>query len=536
MNQETRNAIAQIRAGIRINITSKTQFGEWSELIKTLSLALDQGGIQHVQTVYSAIRNVEPALNDDNESPYPYEVNIDDNGLKAIDKLPYDGDIGLADSIAYLFKNHLRYVPGIGWLIWTGKRWIQDPSNAIYQYAIITVRARQNAVNARQIDGADENQRNQKNKDYAQAVHGEKRKRIQDAIAIAQTLPNVVIASTMLDDYDNLLTVANGTVDLNTGELLAPSPIQYQTKLSNIPYYSNAQCPRWEQFISEIFGGNDELIRYIQKVCGYALTGYTTEQSFWILYGMGSNGKSTFLNVMLQITGEYGSNAPFNTFADGKNTTAGDDVARLRGQRLVMASEAGDGEHLNEARVKSVTGGDIITARFLYGKYFEFKPKFKVLLAVNHKPIIRGNDRGIWRRVKLIPFTVSFERNADKALETKLMNELPGILAWAVRGAVLWKREGMQTPAIVIEATESYQTEMDIIGNFLEENTTLNSVLRTKSSDIYNSYQLWAEDNGLRSLSNPKFSKAMIERGFRKERFNNGMHWMGLGLNSEGSE
>ena len=530
MEQKIIDAIQRSRAGIRINFTTKTEFGEWTEIIQQLQLALREGGVQQVETVFRTFMRVEPQLAalDNGEYIYPSDISLDQTQLAALDRFTYIGDIGLAQAIAHLWRKNLRYVPGLGWFIWTGQRWIVDPCSAIYQYAIVCVRARQNAVYAREVDSEDG--RAKKIKDIQHAINAERRARTNDAIKIAETMPDMVVPADKLDANDGLLACSNGTIDLSTGKLLTSTPELLITKKTDIPYYPEAECPRWEQFISEIFGGDSDMVDYVQRICGYALTGYTREQAFWILYGMGSNGKSTFLNVLYQVAGEYGSNAPFNTFSEGKNTQAGDDIARLRGQRVVMASETSEGNALNEERIKSITGGDVITARFLYGRYFEFHPKFKVILAVNHKPIIRGTDRGIWRRVKLLPFKVSFEKRADKDLESKLMAEIAGILTWCVKGAVRWHKYGMSAPQSVLDATEAYQSEMDTIGQFLDENTITKPYAQVKSLDLYTRYQDWTKDNGLRPLSNRKFSKSLQERGMKSERITAGYFWLDIEL------
>lgn len=524
-----RDAIQRLLAGIRIS--TKQDFGEFTEVIETLIGTLDKQGMPAVKEQYKAFIRSDSKLLElmqDDEHLYPV-ITLDEHDLKRIDRYPYT-DFGQAEALVDVYKEFLRYSPALGWIVWTGSRWAMDDRRAVIQAAAVVARARQRAIQARPINSENKDELSRKVNDYKQALKAENRSRLDAAVNLAESMPHIVIEADELDSDRYTFGAANGVIDLITSKLLEPRQRDYMTKRTNIPYYPEAQCPRWELFISEIFGGNQELITYVHRSLGYSLTGDTSEQCFWILYGLGSNGKSTFLDIVRRIGGDYSSNAPFNTFTQGKETNTGDDIARLRGQRLVTSSETKEGSALNEERVKSITGGDPLTGRFLYGKWFTFTPQFKVWLAVNHKPVIKGTDRGIWRRVRLIPFTVSFEGRADKGLAAKLEDELPGILAWFVRGAVAWRKHGLETPTQVQAATEAYQNEMDIIGQFIEECCVKQAKATVKASQLYEAYRNWTEENGMKPLSSIKFSKAMQERGKAKERLRTGEHWQGIGL------
>lgn len=523
-----RDAIQRLRAGIRVKMSQ--EFGEYREVIETLIQAHDSGGIQAVNEQYNVFKRLNPVLDiDEDENLYP-AIELDERDLRRIDGYPYTGDFGQAEAITDIYREKIRFSPGLGWLIWTGSRWAMDDRRAVVQIAAVVARARQRAVISRDVDPDDKNSVARKINDTRHAIKAESRPRLEAALNLAETMPDVVIDADRFDSDNYVLGAANGIVDLTTGRLLDPRPADNMTKRTDIPYFPDAPCPRWEQFIHEIFDGNQALIDYVHRSLGYSLTGDTSEQCFWILHGLGSNGKSTFLETVQRVGGDYASNAPFNTFTEGKSTAAGDDLARLRGQRLVTASETKEGSALNEERVKAITGGDRVTARFLYGRYFTFTPRFKVWLAVNHKPTIKGTDRGIWRRVRLIPFDVSFEGRADKTLPAKLENELPGILAWFVRGALAWHKHGLTTPPEVTAATAAYQNEMDVIGNFLDECCLEHPNASVKASQLYQAYETWTQQNGLKALSNPKFSKALQERGFGRERLSSGYHWQQLGI------
>jgi putative DNA primase/helicase len=233
------------------------------------------------------------------------------------------------------------------------------------------------------------------------------------------------------------------------------------------------------------------------------------------LHGSGSNGKSTFLEVLQALLGDYGVQADFATFVEKKGDGPRNDVARLAGARMVRSSEIGEGKRLNESLVKSLTGQDTIAARYLYSEAFEFKPTFKLWLAANHKPVIRGTDHAIWRRVRLIPFTVTIrDDEKDETLKDRLLTELPGILQWAVAGCQQWLESGLRPPDVVMAATQAYQSESDILGAFLDECCELGTGLEVAAGDLYAAYRKWAKDNGEFELSQTAFGRRIEERGF----------------------
>jgi len=261
-----------------------------------------------------------------------------------------------------------------------------------------------------------------------------------------------------------------------------------------VSYDPDAQCPQWTEFLTDIMCGNADMVSFLQRVVGYSLTGRTTEQCFFILYGTGANGKSVFISVLRNLLGEYAKTAEFSSFIERKNDTVRNDLARLSGARFVVGSEGDAGHALSESVVKSLTGEDTITARYLYKEYFEFVPTFKLFLVTNHKPDIKNQDRGIWRRVYLIPFVKSvLPENQNPHLVEELSAELPGILRWAVDGCRAWQALKLQPPAIVQEATEEYRQDMDILGPFLEECFLRDTDSRTPSSSIYTEYVQWCE-------------------------------------------
>jgi putative DNA primase/helicase len=251
----------------------------------------------------------------------------------------------------------------------------------------------------------------------------------------------------------------------------------------------------------------------------------------FILFGSGANGKSTFLNTLMYLLGDYATATTTETFMARKGEQIGNDLARLRGTRLVTTTETEFGKKLAEALIKQITGNDRITARFLYGEFFNFLPTFKVFMATNHKPTIKGTDHGIWRRIKLIPFTNRIpEEKQDKHLEEKLKKEASGILNWLLEGVCRWRREGLKTPKIVLTATDEYRCDMDIIGNFVKECCIQKPGITTKAKELYAAYQKWCSSNNERIASEKYLALRLQELGFERGRTADARHWKGLGV------
>jgi putative DNA primase/helicase len=279
---------------------------------------------------------------------------------------------------------------------------------------------------------------------------------------------------------------------------------------------------------------NNDLIQYLQTVCGLALTGDTSVQTLFILFGSGANGKSTFLNTIMHILGDYAMATPTETFMIRKSEQIGNDLARLRGTRFVTTTETEQGKKLAEPLIKQITGNDRITARFLYGEFFNFIPTFKVFMATNHKPGIKGTDHGIWRRIKLIPFTTRIpEEKQDKYLEEKLKKEGSGILNWLLCGVERWKKEGLKAPKIVLNATDDYKNDMDIIGNFIKECCIEKAEIRTKVKDLYNAYHNWCIENSEHIASERYLALRLQEIGFERARTAETRYWKGIGIRVE---
>jgi putative DNA primase/helicase len=340
-----------------------------------------------------------------------------------------------------------------------------------------------------------------------------------------------------LDDLDcdpYLLNVKNGTLDLRTGKLKPHDRDDRITKLVPIDFDPNAKCPTFNTFLLEVCGGDVGLRDYLQRVIGYSLTGITKEQNLWILYGLGSNGKTTFIDIVKKVAGVYGRTADISTFTYKQSEHIRNDLARLFDARLVTSVEIQEGKLLDESVIKQVTGGDPVTSRFLFKEHFEYIPKFKLFMVVNHLPHINGTDRGIWRRIKVIPFTVSFEgKKKDKDLLSKLEKELSGILNWTIEGCLMWQREGLNEPDCVRAAGERYQRDEDSIEDFLAENTEKNPELKVRSMDLFKRDSEIQRELGMKVMSQKLFAQKLAIKGYEKKRDSKGrIEYLGLCLKS----
>ena len=341
--------------------------------------------------------------------------------------------------------------------------------------------------------------------------------------------------ATTTQNYDRdpfLLTVGNGTLDLRTGVLREALPRDLITRATDVPHDPSATAPRWTQFLNEVFGGDSEIMGYVQRAVGYSLTGITQEQCFFLLCGSGANGKTTFLETIVRLLGMHASTAAFSTFLAQPNQGGPkNELAALCGARFVKAAEAEHKARLDEAIMKQLTGEDTISARFLYHEQFEFRPQFKIWLASNHKPAIWETSDAIWRRIKLIEFSHQFSgRRAHVMLRGKLEAEVPGILAWAVQGCLQWLRIGLKEPQRVSRATLGYRQESDQIGRFFKDRCDLQSARQTSAKQLYDDYVLWCGRQHEIPVANNLFAAKLAERGIERKRTAGGVIYRGLGL------
>jgi putative DNA primase/helicase len=435
-------------------------------------------------------------------------------------------DLGNAERLLATAGTDTRYVHAWNrWLIWDGTRWVLDNDGEIERRAVLAIRETYVAAAA-----VEDTKTRQGLVDHARK--SESAGRIRAMVSLAENMPGVSVAVNALDANPWLLNCLNGTIDLRTGELREHRREDLITKLAPVDYAPSATCPVFDRFLGRIMGDNLALIYFVQKAIGYALTGNMTEQVLFLLHGTGANGKSTLLETLRAMSGDYGRQTDFTTFLQRSGDSVRNDLARLVGSRFVSAVEVEEGRRLSEAVVKQATGQDTISARFLFKEFFEFSPTFKVFLAANHKPQIRGTDHGIWRRIRLIPFQVCIpDAEQDRDLGEKLRAELPGILALAVRGCLSWQREGLTPPAEVCAATQGYREEMDTIGAFLGECCILGPGATVSASALYATYREWCEQCHETELSQREFATRLHERGLEPGKGTHGVRlWKGLRL------
>jgi putative DNA primase/helicase len=331
------------------------------------------------------------------------------------------------------------------------------------------------------------------------------------------------------DSHPWELNTPTGTIDLRTGEIHSHRQEHYLTKLTAVG--PGGDCPLWLRFLERITGRDADLAGFLQRMVGYALTGSTREHALFFLYGTGANGKSVFLSTVSSILGEYAKTAPASSFTANVNEQHPTDMASLRGARFVTAIEVEDGARWAEAKVKSLTGGDRIAARFMRQDFFEFAPEFKLCVCGNHKPSLRAVDEAIRRRLHLVPFTVTIPTvERDTNLVEKLVPEWPGILNWAIQGCLDWQSLGLNPPSAVRDATAEYLTDEDAFGHWIEERCVLGARCMGKSSSLYADYAKWCEDSQEKSLSQRRFSQELKRRGYQVEHSMVGSVFNGIGL------
>lgn len=381
----------------------------------------------------------------------------------------------------YLYDHQRRR-----WFRFGAQHWRQDTTEQIVQAAIAAMRERQAAAVKLTDDAA-------RKKQLQWTLAGESEARIRHLLDLAASHPQVAIEGTEWDQVSWLLGVQNGVIELRTGTLRAGRPEDRITRIAAVPYDPNATCPRWDRFILEISTDDADLAAFLHRSIGYTLTAETTEQCFWIFYGIGGNGKSTLLEVLTRhVIPEHSwtMSFPVSTWTESLSEYQ---RAELVGRRLVIAKESEETKRLNSEFVKSLTGGDTVNARHPYGRPFTFVPAAKFVLACNHRPIIRDDSHGMWRRVRLVPFNQTFP--IDTTLIEILAAEAPGILAWAVQGCLAWQQQGLDAPAVVANATRDYEQESDTLASFVTACCLEAEGLTVRGRAFHDAYTRWCEAN-----------------------------------------
>lgn len=362
------------------------------------------------------------------------------------------------------------------------------------------------------------------------ALESESAGRVRAMLTLARS--DLPIRPEAFDTQPHLLNLANGTLDLRTEQLQPHRSEDLLTTKLDFAFQPAATCPRWDSFLHRVFDGRRDMLEFMARAVGYSLTGSTGEQCFFFMHGAGANGKSVFLRTLLSLFGNAGRTANFSTFLHQRDAgRPRSDLARLAGARLVVAAEAGDGQRFDEELLKSITGGERVTARKLYADDFEFIPQFTLWLAANHRPTIRGSDLAIWRRVCLVPFTVTIPEEERIPLDTlcgQLAEERPGILNWALAGHRDWLERGLAKPASVIVATEEYRENSDPLGEWLDHHCQLGALFSCSAAKLYNSYKTWCAETGEDARSQKWLGGGLRDRGFHVVKSHGAISYVGL--------
>jgi putative DNA primase/helicase len=432
-------------------------------------------------------------------------------------------DIDNAARMYARFKENLAYTAGAGWLIFDGQRWKRGETGAALDCAMDVARKIADEIPYKL--GEVEKP--------ARARHAERsgsRQAVDAMVHLAR--PMFTIADDMLDRDKFLLNVENGTIDLRTGELGPHDPADFITKIAPVAFDPEAKCPTFLRVVNWITKGDREFVNYLRRAFGYCLTGDTTEQVFFFVIGPGRTGKSVLANVLRELLGEYGLQASMDSFlAKQYDNGIPTDIARLRGARVVVATEANFDRQIDEAKLKTMTGGDPLVARFMRQDLFQFMPEFKLLLIANDFPRVRASSDAFWRRVRVIPIDRKIPaKQVDPNLMEKLRAEYPGILAWAVRGCLSWQQHGLPMPSVVKEGTERWRGFADVIKRFVIDCCELDPRAQVAASEIYETYDVWCSDQKEKPQSQSGFKAKLTELDLTSQHTRTGNIWYGIRL------
>jgi len=423
-------------------------------------------------------------------------------------------DLGNGERFADTHSRDARFVDQRGWATWAGHRWDFDGAKS----RVMLLQA--NVVRSLYAQAAHESDDEQRKRVVSHARASESRQKLEAAVALAAWQPEIADSIVKFDANPSLVGVRNGVYDLEKDEFRAGHPDDRISLCADVDFDPAAVCPRWQKFQEEIHPNDAELVRFKKRAWGYTLSGDTSEQVIFLCYGEGANGKTTEQNAIFATLGSYAKKVQPETLLTRDRGGANNDIARIRGARFVATVELEDGGRIAESLIKQLTGSDVMTARFLYNEFFEFRPTAKIWLATNHKPEVAGTDHAIWRRIVLVPYDARFNaQSRDKSLEAQLLAERSGILNWLIAGYREWRDVGLSPPSTILAATASYRDEMDRIGNFLRECCIHGPSVRgrTAAAQLYREYKGWTEGNSQRPLSAKKFHERM-ERDHQQRR------------------
>ena len=436
-------------------------------------------------------------------------------------------DSGNGERLVDAFGERIRYVPlWKKWLVFDGVRWRPDEIEELRRMALQVTRSMYEQVSL--LDDAGDRADLAKHATQTESAY-KQRAMIECARSKATRRHEDLDQDTML------LNVLNGTIDLRSIEFRPADPSDYITKVADVKYDPEAVCPTFLRFLDTVFAGDSDLIDFVQTALGYSLTGSTQEQCVFVCYGSGSNGKSTLLRAIEDLLGDYATATPVEALMQQRGSSISNDIARLRGIRFTTALEFEEGRRIAEPLLKALTGGDTISARFLYSETFDFVPELKLWFGTNHKPSVQGTDHGIWRRMRLIPFDVQIpDCEQDKHLSEKLAIERSGILNFLLEGCRMWRNaDSLEQPDAVLRATADYRLAMDIIGEFVSDCLEREDGATTPTAEIYEAYKLWAVRAGEKERSQKWLAFRLEEHGLRKKKTTGGRRvWMDVVLRS----
>lgn len=456
----------------------------------------------------AAAMPIGPFFEDVEVLPVRIKADLDATVDPANDDLP---DLYSEDNAALAFSRNfaddLRYVAPWGrWMIWRDQRWQAEETLQVFDYARKVARS---VAAIAKTDGT---------------LTDKQQQAVSSRYGLASTVASIERLAradrrhaATIEQWDAdpwLLNTPAGVVDLRTGQTRPGDRAAHMTKITHVA--PGGDCPTWLRFLDTATAGDRDLIGFLQRMAGYCLTGSTRDHALFFVYGTGGNGKGTFLNTLQWIMGDYAKAAPADMFTERKHEAHTTELARLMGARLVAAQETEEGKRWAEAKIKALTGGDPITARFMRQDDFEYIPQFKLVMTGNHKPGLRNVDEAIKRRLHLIPFTVTIPaEKRDTGLAERLKAEAGGILSWAMEGCRDWQARGLAAPAAVLAATNEYMDQQDVLGLWLDEACELATGFSARRGDLYKSFKVWAEGAGEYVLPQKRWVAAMETRGFK---------------------
>lgn len=491
------------------------------QIFRNSSLIRDKWDRQDGATTYGQ-RTLQKAIN---ETPNVYNPSSENTGnyifsfneKKQKPKHYTQDDMGMAERFIDRYgKNFLYSYIDKEWYIYNGSYWSPDTKGYIETAADHVIKDL--AKDRPKIDPSLPGKEQTKILNSWNKFVNHERSHKAKVDLVKELQHRLPVTHSMWNQEDMLLNTPSGYVDLTNGKLHPHDIGKMFTAETGSEYSDTIDSPNWRKFLKQIFQNDEEVIHYVQKAIGYSFTGSTKEQVIFIPYGNGRNGKSVLLDTIQDVAGGYAKTMNVSSIMTKYNSNgANSDIARLEGSRMVISSEANEGQRLDEGLVKQLTGGDRIVARQQYGKEFEYQPSYKIWMATNHKPLIRGTDEGIWRRLILIPFEYQVPKDKiDRNLKYKLEAESMGILNWIVEGAIMWQVEGLQIPERIKNASQKYREEMDVLSGFVNDCCELGPGFTAKSGELYDSYKNWAADANEYKMNLTRFGKEMSKKFHRK--------------------